>query len=30
MREYIKANPVKMANIPEGNPAKVLLAKPQT
>jgi tRNA (guanine26-N2/guanine27-N2)-dimethyltransferase len=30
MREYIKTNPVKMSNIPDGNPAKVLLAKPQT
>jgi hypothetical protein len=30
MREFIKTNPVRMDKVPEGNPARVLLAKEQT
>ncbi|GAA5957958.1 hypothetical protein JCM3765_006215 [Sporobolomyces pararoseus] len=30
IREWIKANPVKMSNVKENSPAKVLLAKEQT
>lgn len=30
MREYIKTTPVRMDKIPDGNPARTLLAKEQT
>lgn len=30
IREWIKTNPVKMSNVKDGSPAKVLLGKEQT